>query len=91
MTDSDTLWCRDLYDSLAFGGTWGIPRSGLIFTKRRGLGLQLTEVMPWMPEMEGIITKAELAEQQRNEFASVQAHFHDAGISVWKAEGLLDA
>ena len=76
-------WCRHLFDSLAEGGVWGVPRSGLVFT-RRGGELVLTEQMPWTAEMP--ITEAELAEQQADEFDSVKAHFGAAGIAVTRPE-----
>jgi hypothetical protein len=45
------------------GGVWGVPACGLMFMKRDGK-LVLTARMPWMPEMAGTVTPAELKEQQ---------------------------
>ena len=75
-------WCRSMFASLAEGGQWGIPRSGLIFTKRHG-ELVLTEQMPWQEGMD--FTPAELAEQQDAEFETNREHFAAAGVTVSKA------
>lgn len=75
----DVLWCRRTFESLRDGGLWGIPRSGLVFTKRGDLFV-LTEEMPYDPAMP--ITEAELREQQADEFRSVRRHFAAAGITV---------
>jgi hypothetical protein len=90
MTDIEqhVRWCRSLFDSIAEGGVWGVPRSGLVFTKRDG-ELVLTVLMPWSAEMP--ITEAELAEQQEDEFQSVKAHFAAAGITVTRESPLTPA
>lgn len=87
---SDIQWCRALYNGLVPGGLWAVPRSGLIFEKVED-GLVLHEVMPWMPEMGGVITPEELVEQQRGEFEVIREHFAAADITVTKDEGVLDA
>lgn len=74
-------WCRNLFDRLAQGGVWGIPRSGLIFEKR-GHDLVLTSQMPHIKEMP--ITPEQLAEQQESEYENVKRHFGLAGITVYK-------
>jgi hypothetical protein len=61
------------------GGVWGIPRSGLIFTKR-GAQLHLTGRMPHDPEMP--ITAAQLDEQQQADIDGVTEHFGAAGVVV---------
>jgi hypothetical protein len=75
----EAAWCRNLFDGLAEGGIWGIPRSGLIFT-RLGDKLVLTAAMPWDPAMP--ITEAQLAEQQNGEFEAVRENFAAAGVTV---------
>ena len=76
-------WCRAQHAMLREGGVWAVPRSGMIFTKR-GDRFVLTLEMPWLPEMEGTITVAELREQQNAEYESIREHFAVAGIEVVK-------
>lgn len=76
-------WCKNTFAMMAEGGIWGIPRSGLIFT-RRGDELVLTSSMPYDPAMP--ITEEQLLAQQAKEFDSVQQHFGAAGITVTKEE-----
>jgi hypothetical protein len=53
--DGSRGFATELWSMLANGGVWGVPRSGLLFTKR-GKTLALTErmpyeeAMPWTPE-----------------------------------------
>jgi hypothetical protein len=74
-------WSRSMYNSLNEGGMWGVPRSGLIFTKRDG-GLVLVSQMPHIDGMD--VTPEQLAEQQETEFDSIREHFAAAGIDVTK-------
>lgn len=74
-------WCRNTFNMIREGGTWGVPRSGLIFTKRDGK-LVLTVAMPWTEGMP--ITEAKLREQQEWEFNLNRDHFGAAGIEVIK-------
>ena len=76
-------WCQALFNSLDEGGQWAVPRDGLIFTKH-GDEFVLTDWMPWMPEMEGVISKAELERQQQSGFEAIREHFEAAGIKVRK-------
>ena len=75
-------WCRHQIDLLRIGGVWGIPRSGLIFTKTGDDEFTLTARMPWMAEMEGTITAEQLAEQQQAEYETNRRHFAAAGITL---------
>jgi hypothetical protein len=84
--DYSREWCRTTFYGLADGGIWGVPRSGLIFTKRDG-GLVLTDIMDWHPAMD--ITEAELVEQQTGDYEVIREQFELAGIPVSKREGLL--
>jgi hypothetical protein len=72
-----------MFACLRDGGTWGVPRSGLIFVKRDGK-LQLTERMPHHPAMP--ITPLRLKRQQRHEFLNIKRHFGAAGVEVVTAK-----
>ncbi len=77
-------WFRQLFARLQEGSIWGIPRSGLVFTKR-GAEMVLTERMPWDPRMP--ITRAQLQAMQDHEFAQTRKHFQMAGIRCWDGSG----
>jgi hypothetical protein len=82
MSKTDTAhveWSRQRFRTLADGGSWGVPRSGLIFTKR-GDRLELTARMPHDPAMP--ITPLRLRRQQQHEFLNIKRHFAAAGIAV---------
>ena len=72
-------WSANIFRTIADGGGWGIPRSGLIFTKRGG-ELHLTARMPHDPSMP--ISAEQLLEQQQVDFDGTKAHFGAAGIPV---------
>ena len=72
-------WCRRHFSMMNDGGTWGIPRSGVVF-QRQGDELVLIDAMPWVEGMP--ITAEELAAQQEAEFVANQEAFGDAGITV---------
>jgi hypothetical protein len=72
-------WSLQHFLTLRDGGTWGIPRSGLIFTKR-GVELQLTARMPHDPAMP--VTAEQLIEQQQSDYDLTKRHFESAGITV---------
>lgn len=72
-------WSGNLFRSLSDGGSWAMPRSGLIFEKR-GQELCLRLRMPHDPKMP--ITAAQLQEQQDNDFKDVKASFGAAGVTV---------
>jgi hypothetical protein len=79
-------WCRQHFATMAEGGVWGVPRSGLVFTKVSSDPpvLELTKQMPWE---EGFpMTPAELAAYQDDEFKSIQRQFQIAGIEVKRPE-----
>ena len=73
------VWCRRMFSLMADGALWGIPRSGLIFT-RRGDTLVLTGVMPH--DMTLPLSAPRLIKQQRSDFNEVQKWFGLAGITV---------
>ena len=72
-------WSRMHFASMKDGGTWAVPRSGMIFQKK-GNTLILTARMPHDPSM--AITVDELDEQQHREYANIKRHFEAAGITV---------
>jgi hypothetical protein len=75
----DTAWCQGIMRSLADGGIWGVPRSGLIFTKR-GDKLVLTSRMP---HMDGLpMTPADLVQYQRDDYELIKERFTLAGFEV---------
>lgn len=77
MTDrtltSDALWCRRTFDSLKVGGVWGVPRSGLIFTRTGEDTLALTDKMPPVGPP---------YEDADDDYAVIARHMADAGITV---------
>jgi hypothetical protein len=75
------LWSRMLFDRLADGGSWGVPRSGLIFRKS-GDRFNLAVRMPWDASMEGTITREQLIDYQRKDYEDIKRHFEAAGITV---------
>lgn len=72
-------WSRNLFAGLAEGGSWAMPRCGLIFVKR-GKELHLTLRMPYDPAMP--MTADELRDYQQSDFESVKANFGGAGVTV---------
>jgi hypothetical protein len=76
-------WCRNIFGSLVDGGIWGVPRSGLLFT-RRGDDLVLTQRMPHMEELP--MTAAELDTYQLKDYEDIRGHFEEAGIHVRREE-----
>jgi hypothetical protein len=72
-------WSRRHFNMLAEGGTWGVPRSGLIYVKR-GDRLVLQARMPHDQTMP--ITKEQLDKQQRTDIELIRKHFGAAGITV---------
>lgn len=68
-----------MFNLLADGGVWAIPRSGLVFT-RKGDKLVLTEVMPHDPGMP--MSAAELLTYQQEDYAENVRQFGLAGITM---------
>ena len=83
MVDLDPLhvaWCRNHFRiMMTEGGTWGVPRSGLMF-RRQGNRLELIARMPHHPDMP--CSPAQLHEQQQSEFDNTKLHFEAAGVNV---------
>ena len=72
-------WCENHFRIMREGGTWGVPRSGLIFQKRSGK-LVLTMRMPHMPQMP--VTPEQLKRQQDGDFNVIRKHFAAVGVAV---------
>lgn len=89
MKITDIQWSKNLFASMREGATWGVPRSGLIFTKR-GNKLILTERMPYTRELaiaggagaDVPETEDEMNEYQRADFNAIAAHFVAAGVET---------
>lgn len=92
MKELDIQWSRNLISTLSIGGTWMVPRSGLIFSKTGEKELTLISKMPFMPEMAGAAadggdvpaTKEALEEYQQEDFNVIARHFLAAGVVVKK-------
>ena len=72
-------WSMNLFDSIVDGGTWGVPRSGLIFN-RHGDTLVLVMRMPHDPDMP--LTPEQLHEYQQSDYECIRSRFEAAGIKV---------
>lgn len=81
MDEAHVEWSRQFFRTLRDGGTWGVPRSGQVFTKR-GTELVLTERMPWDPAMPG--SEAEFRAYQEDDYEVIKRHFEAAGVTVRK-------
>jgi hypothetical protein len=75
----NTRWCQFLWDSLEEGGTWSIPRTGLIFRKQNGR-LRMIASMPYHPDMQ--MSMQELLEYQDGDFDSTKEQFGKIGVEV---------
>lgn len=86
MTLDDTLWCLRMFSMMAIKGTWGVPRSGLVFQKTSvdPPTLELIAVMPYATEMQeaGIKGAKELREFQHSDLDVIKRKFKIAGITV---------
>ncbi len=79
MNYDDISWCRRQFAMLVDGGVWGVPRSGLVFT-RRDRALVLTAIMPHEPTMP--LSPCQLRRYQARDYADIRRHFQAAGIPV---------
>jgi hypothetical protein len=90
----DLSWCRQQLDIVRDGGIWGVPRSGLLFT-RRGDGFVLTARMPWIEEMEQAYLEGRdvpssadaLRAYQDADYELIRSRFAAAGIEVTDGTG----
>lgn len=74
-------WSRRQFHMLTRGGVWGVPRSGLVFTRTGDKHLALTEVMPHDPEMP--VTPRELFQAQASDFQQIQHYMKLAGVITY--------
>lgn len=73
-------WSRNHFHRLTEnGGVWGVPRSGLMFTRRIDK-LILTDRMPHMAGME--CSAKELAELQQEDYERIKSYMEAAGVIV---------
>jgi hypothetical protein len=72
-------WARSVWRMLVEGGTWGVPRTGLMFQKRDDK-LCLVGRMPHEPALP--ITAEELRERQDFDIDGVTRMFAQIGIEV---------
>lgn len=79
LNQADIEWSRWHFNMMRDGGTWGVPRSGLLYVKR-GDRLVLTARMPYDPAMP--ITEKQLDKQQDADIEIIKRHFEAAGIMV---------
>jgi len=78
-SDDHIQWCKNIMSMLRDNGVWGVPRSGLTFTKR-GDTLVLTKRSGVPPDVR--VVDHVWAHQQEEEFAAVKKHFGAAGFKV---------
>ncbi len=89
-------WSRRNWEMTKPGGSWALPRSGLILGRTHA-GYELVAVMPFTDDMAmGAYLHADipqnatqLRDYQRNDFNTIK-HYHElAGLSVTDPKGLL--
>ena len=82
MTEDWSGWCREMFRVLNVGGVWGVPRSGLTFTKVSVDPdvLRLTDRMPWTAALGG--RASDWAAFQDDDFEVIREQFATAGITV---------
>lgn len=81
MTAEVTEWCRDLFYSLKVGAAWGVPRSGLVFTRTAENVLTLTEQLERTDHMSGS-DRLLWREYQQADYIEIAEHFRASGIEV---------
>jgi hypothetical protein len=82
----DVAWCASLFQSLAPGGTWGVPRSGLIFQKRDGKLVLINRMPHEILAPEFAMSEKELLKFQDEDYDVIKLHFEGAGIPVEKGD-----
>lgn len=80
-------WSRRHVDSMADGGTWGVPRSGLLFVKTGPDSLAL--IVKAAPDEVGL--PDEFRAFQDDDYRSIKAHMLVAGIEVTDRTERIDA
>jgi len=83
--DGSRGWAAGMWDMLADGGVWGIPRCGLVFRKDAGVNtMTLIERMPWDPEMP--CTPEQLLAAQDEDYEGIATMFASIGVIVMPLE-----
>lgn len=73
-------WCKGMFFTLAPGGVWGVPRSGLVFERTGERALALVARMPYEDGMP--IDPVELEAYQQGDFEQIQHYMGLGGILV---------
>lgn len=74
-------WCEMIWNSLREGGSWGIPRTGLIFQKQASRNALV--LVKRAPHDAGLpITERRLREMQDGDFEATREHFAELGVEV---------
>lgn len=81
MDEDYTEWCKNLFASLAEGGAWAVPRSGLIF-RRQGDRLVLTSASPYLGDSSDPDMPEMWRAHQYTDFVLTRNRFAKAGIDV---------
>jgi hypothetical protein len=85
MSQSYVAWSKHLFSTIKEGGTWAVPRSGLIFKKSSGSFI-LTNRMPWESGMS--VGFKEFDNYQKEDYRLIAKHMKEAGIPVTDDTGL---
>jgi hypothetical protein len=81
MMSTDLMWCNQMWNSLADGGTWAVPRSGLVFQKDKAKKrLVLIARMPYEEGMPG--TAEDLRAYQESDFQAIAMRFALIGVGL---------
>src|SRR5215469_2772959 len=96
MNQNHITWCKTNHALIKEGGSWAVPRSGLIF-KKTLVGYELTDLMPYTPELsQGFSdgkdvppSPGKLLEYQRQDFNCIRQHHEAAGLTVTDPSRLL--
>lgn len=81
VADDVIEWCRSMFYSLKVGGVWGVPRSGLVFTRTADNVLTLTEQLERTDHMSGS-DRLLWREYQQADYIDIAEHFRASGIEV---------
>lgn len=75
----DLLWCQGLWDMMADGAVWAVPRSGLVFEKNKAEKLLFVRTrQPFLEGMPG--TREEWRAWQEDDFEAIKARFALIGV-----------
>lgn len=94
---ADIDWSLKLNGSIRVGGSWGVPRSGLVFQKDSETDWSLKTVMPWsagilkaLLEGKDVPKDADaLLAYQRADYECIRSRFEAAGLKISDPKNLL--